>query len=78
MKCNLGKRDVKCLGSKVDMASRLKTRLTFDDMLSDIFDDDFRLSDCESSEEEEDVYACSSKSNLAHGEMAVLSKAVSK
>ena len=47
-------------------------------MLSGIFDDDFGLSDGESSEEEgEDVYAYSGKHNLARREVAALSKAVS-
>ena len=47
-------------------------------MLSGLFDDDFGLSDSESSEEEgEDVYAYSGKHNLARGEVVALSKAVS-
>ena len=47
-------------------------------MLSGVFNDDFRLSGGESSEEEgEDVYAYYGKHNLARGEMAALSKAVS-
>ena len=47
-------------------------------MLSGVFDDDFRLSGGESSEEEgEDVYAYSGKHNLTRGEVAALSKAVS-
>ena len=36
------------------MASRVRTRLTLDEM-SGIFDDDFRLSDCESREEKKSV-----------------------
>ena len=47
-------------------------------MLSGIFDDDFGLSDSESSElEGEDVYTYSGKHNLARGEVVALSKAVS-
>ena len=47
-------------------------------MLSGVFDDDFGLSDNESSEEEkEDVYTYSAKHNLARGEVVALSKAVS-
>ena len=43
-----------------------------------VFDDDFRLSDGGSSEEEgEDVCAYSGKHNTAHGEVAALSKTVS-
>ena len=39
------------------MASRARTRLTLDELLSGIFDDDFGLSDSESSEDEgKDVY----------------------
>ena len=34
------------------MASRARTRLTQDEVLSGVFDDDFGLSDSESSEEE--------------------------
>ena len=49
-----------------------------DEVLSGVFDDDFRLSDSESSEEEgEDVYTYSGKHNLARGEVVALSKAVS-
>ena len=49
-----------------------------DEVLSGIFDDDFRLSDSESSEEEgENVYTYSGKRNLAGGEVVALSKAVS-
>ena len=44
------------------MASRSRTRLTLDEVLSGVFDDDFGLSDGESSEEKgEDVYAYSGK-----------------
>ena len=40
------------------MASRSRTRLTLNEVLSGVFDDDFGLSGCESSEEEgEDVLA---------------------
>ena len=60
------------------MASRARTRLTLNEVLSGVFDDDFGLSDGESSAEEgEDVYACSGKYKLARGEVAALSKAVS-
>ena len=60
------------------MASVVRTRLTLDEVLSGVFDNDFRLSDSESSEEEgEDVYTYSGKHNLAHGEVVALSKAVS-
>ena len=49
-----------------------------DEVLSGIFDDDFGLSDSESSEEEgENVYTYSGKHNLARGEVVALSKAVS-
>ena len=42
------------------MASRARTRLTLDEELSGVFDDDFGLSDSESSEEEgEDIYTYS-------------------
>ena len=60
------------------MASRARTRLTLDEVLSGVFDVDFGLSDSESSEEEgEDVYTYSGKHNLARGEVVALSKAVS-
>ena len=60
------------------MASRARTRLTLEEVLSGVFDDDFGLSDSESSEEEgENVYTYSGKHNLAHGEVVALSKAVS-
>ena len=60
------------------MASRARTLITLDEVLSGVFDDDIGLSDSESSEEEgEDVYTYSGKHNLAHGEVIVLSKAVS-
>ena len=62
----------------VDMASRARTRLTLDEVLSGIFDDEFGLSDSESSDREgENVYTYSGKHNLARGEVVVLSKAVS-
>ena len=61
------------------MASRARTRLTLDEVLSGVFDDDFRLSDGESSEEEgEDIYTYTGKHNLARGEVAALSKAISE
>ena len=42
------------------MASRARTGITLDEVLSGVFDDDFGLSDSESSEEEgEDVYTYS-------------------
>ena len=60
------------------MASTARTWLTLDEVLSGVFDDDFGLSDSESSEEEgEDVYTYSGKHNLARGEVVALSKAVS-
>ena len=60
------------------MASRARTRLTLDELLSGVFNDDFGLSDSESSEEEgEDVHTSSGKHNLACGEVVALSKAVS-
>ena len=60
------------------MASRVRTRLTLDKVLSGVFDNVFRLSDGENSEEEgEVVYAYSGKHNLARGEVAAISKAVS-
>ena len=60
------------------MASKARTRLTLDEELSGVFDDDFRFSDSESSEEEEeDIYNYSGKHNLARGEVVALSKAVS-
>ena len=59
------------------MVSRARTRLTLDKVLSGVFDNDFRLSDGENSEEEEVVYAYSGKHNLAHGGVAAISKAVS-
>ena len=60
------------------MASRARTPLTLDEVLSGVFDADFGLSDSESSEEEgEDVYIYSGKHNLARGEVVALSKAVS-
>ena len=60
------------------MASRARTRLTLDEVLSGVFDNDFGNSDSESSKEEgEDVYAYSGKHDLARGEVVVLSKAVS-
>ena len=63
---------------RVNMASRARTRLTLGEVLSGVFDDDFGLSDSESSEEEgENVYTYSGKHNLARGEVVALSKAVS-
>ena len=60
------------------MASRARTWLTLDEVLWAVFDDDFRLSDSESSEEEgENVYTYSRKHNLAHEEVVALSKTVS-
>ena len=42
---------------RVNMASRVRTRLTLDEMLSGVFDDDSGLSDSESSDQErEKVY----------------------
>ena len=55
----------------------MRTRLTLDEVLSGVFDDNFGLSDSESSEEEGDVYTFSGKHNLARGEVVALSKAVS-
>ena len=47
-------------------------------MLWGVFDDDFRLSDSNSSDREGDnVYTYSGKHNLARGEVVALSKAVS-
>ena len=61
-----------------NMASRAKTRLTLDEVLSGVFHHDFGFSDSDSSEEEgEDVYTYSRKYNPAHGEVVALSKAVS-
>ena len=60
-----------------------KTRLGIyiygtNEVLSGVFDDDFGLSDSESSDEEgENVYTYSGKRNLARGEVVALSKAVS-
>ena len=55
------------------MASRTRTRLTLDEVLTGVFDDDIWLSDSESSEEEgEDVYT--GKHNLARGEVVALAK----
>ena len=46
--------------------------------MSGVFDDDFKLSDSESSEKEgKDVYTYSGKHNLAHREVVALSKTVS-
>ena len=60
------------------MASRARTRLTLDKVLSGVFDDDSGLSDSESSDEEgENIYTYSGKHDLARGEVVVLSKAVS-
>ena len=60
------------------MASRARTWLTLDEVLSGLFDDDFGHSDNESSEkEEEDVFTYSGKDNLAREEVVALSKAVS-
>ena len=59
------------------MASRARTRLTLNKVLSGVFDDDFWLSDSESSEEEgENVYTYSGKLNLGRREVLALSKAV--
>ena len=59
------------------MSSRARTRITLDEVLSGVFDDNFGLSDIDSSEDEgEDVYTYSGKHNLARGEVVVLSKAV--
>ena len=47
---------------RVNMASRARTRLTLDEVLSGVFDDNFGLSDSECSEEErEDIYDYSEK-----------------
>ena len=51
--CNQGNCDVKNQGSKSRYGSRARTRLTLDKVLSGVFDDDFGLSDGESSDEEE-------------------------
>ena len=60
------------------MASRARTRLTLDEVLSGILDNDFGHSDSESSEEEgENVYTYSGKHNIAYEEVVALSKAVS-
>ena len=59
------------------MASRARTRLSLDEVLSGVFDDNFGLSDSESSEEGENVYTYSGKHNLARGEVIALSKTVS-
>ena len=46
--------------------------------MSGVFDDDFRLSDSESSEEEgDDVYTYSEKHNIACGEVVALRIAIS-
>ena len=51
------------------MASRARTPLTLDEVLSGVFDDDFGLSDSESSEEEgEDVYTLSKAVSSEHTE----------
>ena len=53
-------------------ASTARTRLTLDEVLSGVFDDDFRLFDSESSKEEgEYVYAYSGKGNIYHVEVVV-------
>ena len=59
------------------MASRSRTRLTLNEVLSGVFGIDFGLSDSESSEDNGD-YVCtySGKHNLASGEVVALSKAV--
>ena len=50
------------------MASRSRTRLTLYEVLLGVSDDDFGLSDSESSEEEgENVYTYCGKHNLARG-----------
>ena len=60
------------------MASRARILLTLDEVLSGVFDNDFGLSDSESSEEEgQNVYTYSGKHNLVRGEVVALSKAVS-
>ena len=59
------------------MASRARTRLTLDEVLSGVLYNDFGLSDSESSEKEgENIYTYSGKHNLARGEVVALSKAV--
>ena len=59
------------------MVSRARTRLSLDEVLSGVFDDNCGLSDSDSSEEEgENVYTYSGKHNLARGEVIALSKAV--
>ena len=59
------------------MASRARTRLTLDEVLSGVLYNDFGLSDSEGSEKEgENVYTYSGKHNLARGEVVALSKAV--
>ena len=60
------------------MVSRARTRLTQDEVLSGVFNDDFGLSDSEHSEEKgKNVYTYSGKHNLARGEVVALRKAVS-
>ena len=60
------------------MASKVITRLTLDEVLSGIFDNDCRLSDSESNVEEgQNVYTNSGKQIIVRGEVVVLSKAVS-
>ena len=56
---------------RVDMASRARNRLTLDEVVSGVFDDNFGLSDSE--EEGENVYTYSGKHNLARGEVVSLS-----
>ena len=47
-----------------------KQKVTLDEVLLGVFDEDFGLSDSESSEEVgEDVYTYSGKHNLARGEL---------
>ena len=55
-KCNQGNHASKIKDRSVNMASRARTRLTLNEVLSGVFDDDFGLSDDESSDEEGAIY----------------------
>lgn len=59
------------------MAWRSRSNLSLEDVLSGIFDDDFGLSEGQSSDEEgEGIYAYAGKPRVDPGEVAALSRAV--
>ena len=69
-KCNQGNRDVKNKGSKSHYG--FKPQLALDEVLFGVFDDDFGLSDGESSEEEgEDVYTVKNEVCKAHKNVSI-------